>query len=166
MHGGDGVPSKNPQPHRPPISLPAARPSPPPSRTQTLSLSSPVLFLSHLICICFFLRPLVPVPSGVRKDLIFLEEADSEEWWWEAGEILICSWRGKRRRKMAAQEQEQEKQQAKTSTTSSLPSSSERSSSSAPNNLREGGRCRAHASTFQDFLLSLPIFFLLINSAA
>jgi len=60
-------------------------------------------------------------------------------------EILICSWSGKeRRRKMAAQEQEHEKQQAKTSTTSSLPSSSsERSSSSAPNNLREGGRCRA-----------------------
>ena len=44
---------------------------------------------------------------------------------------------------MAAQEQEHEKQQAKTSTTSSLPSSSERSSSSAPNNLREGGTCRA-----------------------
>jgi hypothetical protein len=46
---------------------------------------------------------------------------------------------------MAAQEQEHEKQQAKTSTTSSLPSSSERSSSSAPNNLREGGRCRSRA---------------------
>jgi len=55
---------------------------------------------------------------------------------------LFLEWGGERR-KMAAQEQEHEKQQAKTSTTSSLPSSSERSSSSAPNNLREGGRCRA-----------------------
>lgn len=50
---------------------------------------------------------------------------------------------------MAAQEQEHEKQQAKTSTTSSLPSSSERSSSSAPNNLREGGRCRAQPNPTQ-----------------
>ena len=61
---------------------------------------------------------------------------------------------------MAAQEQEQEqeKQQAKTSTTSSLPSSSERSSSSAPNNLREGGRCRAaHASPLADFARA-PLF--------
>ena len=59
---------------------------------------------------------------------------------------------------MAAQEQEQDKQQAKTSTTSSLPSSSERSSSSAPNNLREGGRCRAHASALADFVRALLFF--------
>jgi hypothetical protein len=52
---------------------------------------------------------------------------------------------------MAAQEQDQ----AKTSATSSLPTSSERSSSSNPSNVKEGGRCRAAATSIPLFLFHM-----------
>jgi hypothetical protein len=157
VHGGDGVSSKNPQPHRPPfLTPPTSSVLPFPSRTQTLSLSSPLSSsLSRPICICFS-PPCLSLSCpwrAQRFDFFFLgEEPESEqEWRREGGDPDLLSQRGgeDRRRKMAAQEQEQEqeKQQAKTSTTSSLPSSSERSSSSARNNLTEGGRCRAQPVT-------------------